>query len=89
LSKRSFLHAEVPVGLAEQLWQPGDFQLGRGADLEAVGDSAIVVGLNIESRVFERSRKREVRDELVPPDDGAGRPDGHLWEIAWNPELGP
>ena len=90
---------ELQAGLVLALWPHGSIVHDAGLPPERPSGTAITIGHNVNSTeevdvVMEQARQAGARVVKPPGETFWGGyagyfqdPDGHLWEIVWNPQL--
>lgn len=92
---------DLAGGLRLALWAQADIAHDTGLDVTPMSPTAFTLAHNVSSRdevdqVIEQARRagaeivKQSQDTLYGGYAGYFRdPDGHLWEIAWNPAMLP
>lgn len=92
---------ELSGGLILALWAQDDISHDTGLPKRPVSPTAFTIGHNVSRReevdeVMDTARRAGARIIKTPQDTFYGGyagyfrdPDGHLWEIVWNPEMLP
>lgn len=92
---------ELSGGLILALWAQDDISHDTGLPKQPVSSTAVTIGHNVLRReevdeVMETARRAGAEIIKTPQDTFYGSyagyfrdPDGHLWEIVWNPEIPP
>ncbi|MDP0926313.1 VOC family protein [Paracoccus onubensis] len=92
---------ELSGGLILALWAQDDISHDTGLPKQPVSSTAVSIGHNVLRReevdeVMETARRAGAEIIKTPQDTFYGGyagyfrdPDGHLWEIVWNPEIPP
>jgi hypothetical protein len=92
---------ELAGGVRLALWAQDDIAHDTGLSKSSISPTAVTLGHNVASReevdqVFEQARAAGAGIVKAPEDTFYGGyaayfsdPDGHLWEVVWNPALLP
>ncbi len=92
---------ELSGGLKLALWAQDDVAHDTGLPISAISPTAITLGHNVQARdevdtLVEQARRAGATIVKPPQDTFYGGyagyfqdPDGHVWEVAWNPQMLP
>lgn len=92
---------DLSGGLKLAIWAQDDIAHDSGLPKQPVSPTAITIGHNVAQReevdtVMEAAQRAGARIIKTPQDTFYGGyagyfsdPDGHLWEIVWNPQMLP
>lgn len=92
---------ELSGGLKLAIWAQDDISFDTGLPKQPVSSTAVTIGHNVLHRhevdeTMDAARRAGAQIIKAPQDTFYGGyagyfcdPDGHLWEIVWNPEMPP
>lgn len=92
---------DLSSGLKLALWEQADIAHDSGLPMQPISSTALTIGHNVMrkkevARILEEAARAGARIVKPAQDTFWGGhagyfcdPDGHLWEIVWNPDLLP